>query len=179
MCRRAGQTAALAATFLLVVACSGHKDSGGSTTTTARAKPPASASHTVLDFINGNSDLATLASLVRGTTFEKMLQGKGPLTLFAPTNEAIAALPPDAQAKLKEPGSLASALDLHIVQKQLTAAQLIPLAGSTIDTIGGPVKVTIDGRTLQIGGAAVIRTDILASNGVIHEVGALLLNPGT
>ena len=166
--------AAVALTLLLVSACSGHKDASGSTTTTIRAKPPASASHTVLDYINGDSDLSSLAALVRGTTFEKTLQSKGPLTLFAPTNEALAALPTDIQSQLSQPSELAKLLDLHVVRKELTAAQLIPLAGSTIDTLGGAVKVTIDGRTLQIGGAAVTRTDILASNGVVHEVGALV-----
>jgi uncharacterized surface protein with fasciclin (FAS1) repeats len=112
--------------------------------------------------------------LVRGTQFAKDLSGPGPLTLFAPTNEAIAALPPEAQTQLSQPDSLASLLNLHLVKKKLTAAQLIPLAGSAIDTVGGSVKVSIDGRTLKIGGAAVTRTDILASNGVVHEVGALV-----
>jgi uncharacterized surface protein with fasciclin (FAS1) repeats len=166
--------AALFAVAVLLGACSSHKDADSSPTTTVRARPPASASHTVLDYINGDSDLSSLAALVRGTGFEKILRGPGPLTLFAPTNEAIAALPADTQAALSRPESLATILNLHIVKKKLTAADLIPLAGSTIDSLGGAVRVSIDGRTLQIGGAPVTRTDILASNGVVHLVGGVV-----
>ena len=149
------------------------KDSARATTT-LRSTPPASASHTILDYVNGDSDLSTLASLVRGSTFQKTLDGAGPLTLFAPTDEALAAMTPASRAGLSEPGGLAKVLDLDLVARKLSAAHLIPLAGQTIDTLGGPVPVTIDGRTLRIGGAAVTRTDILASNGVIHLVGGIV-----
>jgi transforming growth factor-beta-induced protein len=168
--------AAFAATLLLLVACSGHKEQGASTTTTIKAKPPASASHTVLDYINGDSDLSTLASLVRGTAFEKTLQGPGPITLFAPTNEALTNLPAGTQAQLSSPDSLANLLNRHLVRKKLTAADLIPLAGTTIETVSGPVQVSIDGRTLQIGSVPVTRTDILASNGVVHLVGGVVVS---
>jgi uncharacterized surface protein with fasciclin (FAS1) repeats len=167
--------AAVLAIVLLLGACSSHKGADSSPTTTVRAKPPASASHTVLDYINGDSDLSTLATLVRGTTLEKTLRGPGPVTLFAPTNEAFSAQPAAAQSSLSQPPSLATVLNLHIVKKKLTAADLIPLAGSTIDSLGGAVRVSIDGRTLQIGGAPVTRTDILASNGVVHLVGGLVV----
>jgi uncharacterized surface protein with fasciclin (FAS1) repeats len=166
--------AALGLVLVLVVACSSHKSADSTPSTTVRAKPPASASHTVLDYLNGDADLSTLATLVRGTDVAKTLAGPGPLTLFAPTNEAFSAQPSTTQGQASQPSSMIDVLNLHVVKKKLTAADLIPLAGSTIDTLGGPVAVAIDGRTLQIGGAPVTRTDILASNGVIHLVGALV-----
>lgn len=77
-------------------------------------------------------------------------------------------------AALRRSSPKSQALDLHVAKSRLSAADLIPLNGKAVGTIGGPVKVVIDGRTLKIGGAPVTRTDIITSNGVIHLIGAVI-----
>src|SRR4051812_45148296 len=77
-----------------LVGCSGDdKQPAAPTDTTVHAKPPASASGTIVDYLRADSDLSTLASMLTGTELEKTLAGDGPFTLFAPTNAAFAALP--------------------------------------------------------------------------------------
>jgi uncharacterized surface protein with fasciclin (FAS1) repeats len=159
---------------LALVGCSGDDDQPAAPSrTTVPAKPPASASGTIVDYLRGDSDLSELASLVAGTTLEQTLAGDGPFTLFAPTNAALAALSDDGAA-LTDPATRTEVLNRHVVSSKLEAADLIPLDGKTVDTMGGPVPVTIDGSTLEVGGAPVTRTDVLTSNGVIHLVGAVV-----
>jgi len=158
----------------LLAGCSGGDDTASPKQVTTTAKGPASATHTVADYLGSDTDLTTLASAVKGTALAKTLAGPGPYTLFAPTNEAFAALPAGTLEALKKDGQLGDVLGLHVAKKKLTAADLVPLNGKTIDTVTGPVHVVIDGRTLKIGGAPVTRTDILTSNGVIHVIGAVI-----
>jgi len=160
---------------MALTGCSGEDDKPAAPADTGvPSKPPASASGTIVDYLKADSELSTLASMVSGTALEQTLAGPGPFTLFAPTNAAFAALSADTVDALKDPAELTRALNLHVVSSKLEAADLIPLNGKTVDTNGGPVKVAIDGSTLKIGGAPVTRTDVFASNGVIHLIGAVI-----
>ena len=179
---RVPRSAVLALPVLLVVlsgsALVGCSDDDNKTAapadTAVAAKPPASASGTIDDYLKADSDLSTLATMVSGSALEQTLAGTEQITLFAPTNAAFAALPADTVEALKDPAQLTKVLNLHVVASKLDAAALIPLNGKTVDSLGGPVKVAIDGSTLKIGGAAVTRTDVFTSNGVIHILGAVI-----
>lgn len=160
---------------LILAGCSNNDDATSVTTTTSVvAKPPASESGTIVDYVAADATLSTLASIVGASDLAKTLAGPGPFTLFAPTNEAFAALPAAGLAALRTATPHAKALDVHLVASKLAASDLIPLNGTKIETLGGPVPVTIDGRTLRIGNASVTRTDVFASNGVIHFIDAVI-----
>jgi uncharacterized surface protein with fasciclin (FAS1) repeats len=169
-----GPTSIVVAFALVLVMGSALTGCSGDTSTTVTAKLPASASGTIAEYVASDANLATLAAIISDTDLAKTLAGPGPYTLFAPTNEAFAALPAGELAALRRSSPTTKALDLHVAKSKLPAADLIPLNGKTVGTIGGPVKVVIDGRTLKIGGAPVTRTDIITSNGVIHLIGAVI-----
>lgn len=171
-------TAALVFAMVSIVALAGcSKDDEVTTPSpdiTVQAKPPASASGTIAEYLTADSDLSTFSSIIGGTDLATTLAGTGPYTVFAPTNAAFAALPAAELDSLRTSPQLLKTLDLHVAATKLAAADLIPLNGKTISTLGGPVHVVIEGSILKIGGAAVTRTDVLTSNGVIHLIGAVI-----
>jgi len=105
-------------------------------------------------------------------------QGQGPLTVFAPTDEAFAALG-DAtiQALLADPAKLAAILKYHVVAGEVTAAQVVNL-NSAPTLNGANVNISVNGGTVMVNDATVTATDIQARNGVIHVIDKVLLPPG-
>jgi transforming growth factor-beta-induced protein len=171
---------AAASTAILLTGCSDDSSDSTSTEhTTTTAKPPASARGTVADYPRSDPQLSTTAALLATTPLAKRLDGAGSFTFFAPTNAAWAALPPEELKSLQgSPDRLTEVLSRHVVTQELAAADLVRLNGKDITTLAGKVPVAIDGRTLKVDGATVSRTDILASNGVIHEVDTVATTPG-
>jgi uncharacterized surface protein with fasciclin (FAS1) repeats len=108
------------------------------------------------------------------------LQGKGPYTVFAPTDAAFAKVPKATLAKLgKDKALLKSVLLYHVVSGKVPASTVVTLNGKTAKTVNGaPVKVAIKGGKVYLNGSTqVTKTDIMASNGVIHVVNKVLLPP--
>jgi len=107
------------------------------------------------------------------------LKGPGPFTVFAPTDEAFAKLPPGTLDNLLKPENkamLRRVLTYHVVAGNVTAADVVKL--SSAKTVSGdalPIKVS--GNTVMAGDAHVVKTDIAASNGVIHVIDTVLLPP--
>lgn len=118
----------------------------------------------------------TLVAAVRAAGLEDALAGAGPFTVFAPSDEAFAVLPPGAlEALLKDRDRLARLLRHHVVSGELTAAAAAGRAAVT--TLAG-TTLRLDARDgLAVAGAVVVRADVLASNGVIHVVDRLLVPP--
>lgn len=119
----------------------------------------------------------TLLAAAGAADLVDALKGDGPLTVFAPTDEAFAALPEGTVATLLEPENkdkLAGILKLHVIAgAAITSDQL---AGQQImaETLNG--SVSIDGTDgVTVNGANVVAADIEASNGVIHVIDAVLL----
>jgi len=105
------------------------------------------------------------------------LRGGGPFTLFAPTDAAFTRVPSyRLETLLNDPEELADTLRSHVVPGRIFAADVIRYRNSTSRTLyGRPVSVAARSGRIYYGGALVSRTDILASNGVIHELEDLLL----
>ena len=106
------------------------------------------------------------------------LTGEGPFTVFAPTDEAFAKLPAGTVESLLKPENkekLKSILLYHVVPGNVTAKQVMKLDGRTVKTLeGGSIKVgTMHGVTVD--DARVTKTDIQASNGVIHVIDTVLM----
>ena len=120
----------------------------------------------------------TLAAALEAAGLIDALTGKGPFTVFAPTDEAFAKLPAGTVESLLKPENkekLKSILLYHVVPGNVTAKQVMKLNGRTVKTLGGEsVKVsTIHGVTVD--DARVTKTDIQASNGVIHVIDTVLM----
>jgi uncharacterized surface protein with fasciclin (FAS1) repeats len=122
----------------------------------------------------------TLASLLTSAGLVKTLQGKGPFTVFAPTDAAFAKVPKATLNKLaKDKALLKSVLLYHVVSGKVPASTVVTLNGKSAKTVNGaPVKIAVKGGKVYLNGSTqVTKTDIMASNGVIHVINKVLLPP--
>jgi uncharacterized surface protein with fasciclin (FAS1) repeats len=117
----------------------------------------------------------TLVKLVKQAGLAGTLQGKGPFTVFAPTDSAFAKVPKSTLAALaKDKAKLRAVLLYHVAKGKLTAAKVIKRR--SIKTLNGQsLKVRVNHGTVTIGGARLIKADIGASNGVIHVINKVLI----
>ncbi|MDT7952656.1 MAG: fasciclin domain-containing protein [Acetobacteraceae bacterium] len=136
-----------------------------------------------------SKDHTTLVAAVKAAGLVDTLSGKGPFTVFAPTNEAFAKLPPgtvDTLLKPENKGKLAQVLTYHVVPGRLTAADLGRMVKqgngkATLKTVEGePLTVTDQGGRLMVAdakgdNATVTIGDVMQSNGVIHVIDTVLL----
>ncbi|MBI1268668.1 MAG: hypothetical protein GC193_14700, partial [Cryomorphaceae bacterium] len=139
--------------------------------------PPAQPA-TVVDIIVDSPVHTTLEAAVIAAELADDLSGTGPFTVFAPTDDAFAALPAGVvDALLLDPsGELANILLYHVVGAAALSTDLSD--GQMLATLLGPdVTVSITGGTVMINGATVIIADLTADNGVVHVIDAVLLPP--
>lgn len=124
-----------------------------------------------------SADHTTLVAAVKAASLVETLSGTGPFTVFAPTNEAFAALPAGTVDNLLKPemkGDLTKVLTYHVVAGAVKAADLQD--GMELTTVqGGKLKVTIKDGVVMINNAKVTIADAVASNGVTHVIDAVLL----
>lgn len=122
----------------------------------------------------------TLASAIRSAGLVELMSGKGPFTLFAPTDDAFARMPQlERDALLEDKASLAEVLTYHLVRERVKA----PTVGSprTATTVNGAsITITVKNRGFKRRGfkvneAKIVKTEILASNGVIHAIDSVLI----
>jgi transforming growth factor-beta-induced protein len=121
----------------------------------------------------------TLLAAAKAAGLADALTGAGPLTVFAPTDEAFAALPAGTVESLLKPenkATLAAILKYHIVSGRVYAADAVK-AGEAATLQGGRVALDIRDGRLTVDGANVIKTDIDASNGVVHVIDRVILPP--
>ncbi len=134
---------------------------------------------TIVEIAAGNPDFSTLVTAVTEAGLVETLNGDGPFTVFAPTNEAFAALPAGTlDSLLADPsGALTDVLKLHVIAGAVDSEAAIAAAGTNVETLGGPVAVALDGENLTVGGATVVTADIEACNGIIHVIDAVITAP--
>ena len=122
----------------------------------------------------------TLSSLLTSAGLVKTLQGKGPFTVFAPTDAAFAKVPKATLAKLARNKTLLKQVLLyHVVSGKVPAKTVLTLNGNSVKTVeGAPVKVSVRGAAVYLNGSTkVIKTDVSATNGVIHVIDKVLMPP--
>jgi uncharacterized surface protein with fasciclin (FAS1) repeats len=117
----------------------------------------------------------TLASLLTKAGLAKTLAGKGPYTVFAPTDAAFAKVPKATLAALaKDKAKLRAVLLYHVVKGDVTAAKVVKLrSAKTLE--GKAVAIRVSGGKVHVGGATVTKADVMASNGVIHVINKVLI----
>ena len=119
----------------------------------------------------------TLVSLVKQAGLAGALSGKGPLTVFAPTDAAFAKVPKATLAALaKNKAELKAVLLYHVVKGNVTAAQASMLTSAkTLEGASLPIRVS--GSKVYVGGAQVVKANVKASNGIIHVIDKVLIPP--
>jgi uncharacterized surface protein with fasciclin (FAS1) repeats len=120
----------------------------------------------------------TLLTAAKAAGLVETLQGDGPFTVFAPTDEAFAALPAGTlEGLLADKEALKKVLLYHVVPNAVTADKVVGLTSA--DSVeGSPIAIAVkDGTVFLNGNARVVTADVLASNGVIHVIDAVILPP--
>ena len=122
--------------------------------------------------------LSTLVAAVKAAGLVETLQGEGPFTVFAPTNEAFAALPEGVLEDLLKPENkekLAAILTYHVVSGKVMSTDLSD--GMTAATVNGAEVTITTADGAKVNGASVVMADVEASNGVVHVIDAVILPP--
>ena len=141
--------------------------------TTPAAELPAD---TIPAALQSRPELATLLAAVQAAGLAEALAGPGVFTVFAPTNDAFAALPqPVVDALLANPTALSQLLQYHIVRGRHTAAQLRTVQPATLN--GRLLTIAPEGDGITINGAAVLAADVAAGTGLLHVIDRILLPP--
>jgi uncharacterized surface protein with fasciclin (FAS1) repeats len=130
----------------------------------------------IVDTAVSAGNFKTLAAALTAAGLVETLKGKGPFTVFAPTDEAFAKIPKaDLDALIADKAKLTQVLTYHVVAGRVMAADVVKLKEAT--TVQGS-KVRIDTRDgVKVNNAKVVATDIAASNGVIHVIDTVILPP--
>jgi uncharacterized surface protein with fasciclin (FAS1) repeats len=116
----------------------------------------------------------TLATALKAAGLVDTLEGPGPFTVFAPTDAAFAKIPKaDLDALLKDKAKLTAVLTYHVVPGRVMAKDVKPGSVRTIQ--GSALTVKTEGGKVMVDNATVTRTDITASNGVIHVIDRVVL----
>jgi transforming growth factor-beta-induced protein len=132
---------------------------------------------TITEKVVASKRFDTLESLVVSAGLAETLSGKGPYTVFAPTDKAFSKVPPETLEALgNDPAALRRVLLYHVADGRYPAARVV--RKRSIKTLAGPrLKVKATKRAVRVGGARVIIADIKASNGVIHAINRVLIPP--
>lgn len=132
----------------------------------------------IVELAAGNESLSTLVTAVKAAGLVETLSSKGPFTVFAPTNEAFAALPDGVLANLLKPenkNQLIAVLTYHVVPGKVMAKDL--KEGMKAKTVQGEeATISLKGGA-TVNGAKVSAADVKASNGVVHVIDAVILPP--
>lgn len=166
----------LAISALGLAACgSSSNDTTSSATTQTTA---GTAGETIAAAAQATPDLSTLVAALKAAGLVSTLEGKGPFTVFAPTNQAFADIQPTVD-KLLQPANkaeLKKVLTYHVVPGTYTSADL--KNGQKLKTVEGQdLTVSINGSTVKVNDATVEKADIQTSNGVVHIINGVLVPP--
>jgi uncharacterized surface protein with fasciclin (FAS1) repeats len=147
--------------------CSASKNTSAST---------CAAGKDVVAVASGAENFKTLVAAVKAAGLVETLQGKGPFTVFAPTDEAFAKLPAGTLENLLKPENrdqLVAILKYHVVPGRVLAADVRTMEAKTVQ--GQSVKLKVSGDGVMVDNARVVKTDLLAENGVIHVIDSVIL----
>jgi len=141
----------------------------------ATADTPRASDKNIVETAVAAGKFKTLTSLLKRAGLAKTLQGRGPYTVFAPTDAAFAKVPDATLARLaRNRAKLRSVLLLHVAEGRLTAAKLTKRR--SVKTLNGQrLAIRVRGGKVFVGGARVVTANVTASNGVIHAINKVLL----
>jgi uncharacterized surface protein with fasciclin (FAS1) repeats len=124
--------------------------------------------------MNIAGNFSTFAAGIKAAGLTDKLAGKGPFTVFVPTEEAFKKLPAGAlDALLKDSAKLKAVLNYHIIAGHVMAREM--KSGDVMTLQGSGLTAAVSGSDVQVNGAHVRRADIVATNGIIHEIDAVIM----
>lgn len=130
----------------------------------------------IVELAMSNDNLSTLVAAVKAGELVETLSGEGPFTVFAPTNDAFAALPEGTLDNLLKPenkSQLVNILTYHVVPGKVMSTDLYDdMIATTVQ--GGELTVSV-GDAVMVNDATVVQADVDASNGVVHVVDKVIL----
>jgi uncharacterized surface protein with fasciclin (FAS1) repeats len=187
---------ALTLMLMIAVAACGGGEEGTTDTTEAMMEEPSTTEammnepstteemmgEDVLAVAEAEGDLGTFLSAVDSAGMAEDLHGEGPFTVFAPTDDAFDAYLESSGMTQEEAlagGAMLQAIvGSHLVAMMEDSAMVMGMDGQTLTSLSGaPLEINVDGETVMIGEATVLRYDIEASNGVIHVIDTVLSPP--
>lgn len=144
------------------------------------ATTPTTGDRTIAELAAVDNSLSTFNTVLQAAGMTETLQGQGPYTVFAPSNEAFAAIPEATREQLLRPENrdkLRQVLSYHVVSSNLPASQL--QSGEVNTITGQPLNVQVNQGTQQVNvnDASVTQPNLVASNGVVHVVDRVILPP--
>ncbi len=149
------------------------------TCTLLASVPTFAQDQTIVETADAAEGFETLVAAIKAAGLEETLNGPGPFTVFAPTDDAFKKLPQyTIEYLLKEENKdkLIAVLTYHVVPEAVTSSKVVTLNGSLVETVEGrPIRIRISGKTVRINHAKVVTTDIACSNGIIHAIDTVLL----
>jgi uncharacterized surface protein with fasciclin (FAS1) repeats len=136
----------------------------------------------VLAVAAAEGDLDTFLGAVEAAGMTENFHGEGPFTLFIPTDDAFDAYLTESGMTEDEVFAgaemLQSVLGYHVVTMMEDSEMVMGMDGQTFTTLNGsPLDVTVDGETVMVGDATIVRYDLSASNGVVHVIDTVLIPP--
>jgi uncharacterized surface protein with fasciclin (FAS1) repeats len=169
--RRSAIAGLVIAGLLTLSACGSDSDTAAETVTEEVSVG------TIVDVAVANN-FSTLVAAVTAADLVETLSGEGPFTVFAPTDEAFAALPAgvlDALLLPENKAVLAQILTYHVVSGKVMAADV---TDGDVPTVEGNTIALSTAMGVTVNGANVVTADVEASNGVVHAIDAVILPPG-
>jgi len=142
-----------------------------------RAEEDAKADKTIVEIAAGNKDFTKLVAALKAADLVETLGGKGPFTVFAPTDAAFAKLPKGTVEELLKPENreqLKTILTYHVVDGDVRAAAVTGLKHATALN-GQRIAIRTDEGSVRVAGATVAQADLVCSNGVIHVVDSVMM----
>lgn len=128
----------------------------------------------IVDTVSAGDHFKTFAAAINAAGLNAELAAKGPFTVFAPTDEAFKKLPAGAYDNLlKDAGKLKAILNYHVVSGHFMARDL--KAGEVATAQGTPLTASVSSSDVRVNGARVAQADIVATNGIVHAIDAVIL----
>jgi uncharacterized surface protein with fasciclin (FAS1) repeats len=128
----------------------------------------------IVDTVIDAGQFTTLAAAINAAGLTAELAAKGPFTVFAPTDEAFKKLPAGAYDNLlKDAGKLKAVLNYHVVSGYFMARDL--KSGEVATAQGTPLTAAVSTSDVRVNGARVTKADIVATNGIVHAIDAVIL----
>ena len=138
--------------------------------------PATDGSKSIVEMAGESEQLATLSTAIEAAGLTETLAAGGPYTLFAPTNDAFAALPPGVLEALLKPENkdkLVQILTYHVLPTQVASSDL---STGTVNTLeGSSANIAADAGAVKVNTANVVEADVSANNGIIHVVDKVLI----
>ena len=167
-------------TFLVagLAACSSDSDSNADKKTSTTTAAAEKCDNTIVDVAAGNPDFSTLVTAVQKAGLVDTLNGEGPFTVFAPTNEAFAKIPAaDLEAILADKDKLTAILTYHVVSGKVLSTDLAAGSQDVKTVQGEDATVVVSDAGVTYAGANVTTADVDACNGVIHIIDSVVVPP--